>query len=83
MKQGRFPCGRMSGVQSGLEPWATPTVFNGLQWSSMVFNGLQWYLQDPALISGSMDYSTFGRTHIWMARITGFIGPHFWIYGQL
>ena len=43
MKQGRFPCGRMSSVQSGLEPWATPTC------------GLQWCLQVPDLILG---YST-------------------------
>ena len=40
MKQGRFPCGRMSSVQSGLELWATPT-------SSMC---LQWCLQVPAFL---------------------------------
>ena len=42
MKQGRFPCGRMSSVQSGLEPLGYPHC-------------LQWYLQVPALILG---YST-------------------------
>ena len=75
MKQGRFPCGRMSGVQSGLEPLGYPHCLQCC---------LQWYLQVPALILG---YSIFGRTHIWIslvahywislvALITGFLGPH-------
>ena len=77
MKQGRFPCGRMFSVQSGLELWATPT-------SSMC---LQWCLQVPAFL-GYLHFGRihFGRTHIWIllvALIIGFIGPQFWIYGQL
>ena len=71
----------MSGVQSGLEPLGYPHCLQCC---------LQWYLQVPALILG---YSIFGRTHIWIslvahywislvALITGFLGPHFWIYGQ-
>ena len=77
MKQGRFPCGRMFSVQSGLELWATPT-------SSMC---LQWCLQVPAFL-GYLHFGRihFGRTRIWsllVAHIVGFSDPQFWIYGQL
>ena len=98
MKQGRFPCGRMSSVQSGSEPLGYPHC---LQWCLHV--SLQWYLHVP-VHTWLLGYSTslgrtlhqfFGGPHIWIslvALITGFPwwlslldffgGPHFWIYGQ-
>ena len=69
----------MSRVQSGLEPWATPTVFK----SSIVFSDLQF--------SGLLDFDSwdaviwfYGHTHLDLdGRNSGFIGSHLDYIGQL